>query len=90
VPHPTQPEILTTPELLALREMLANETLVIALRKVLAYDNRVQAESMENEALTAEPNTNRIIQYAARSRTSREFLETLKRRIEALTVRQGG
>ena len=84
----TQADMLTAAELLALRDALMNEPLVSALQKVFHFDGKMHSESMENEALAAEPNVNRIIQSAARSRSSRELLMTLKTRMGTLTPKQ--
>lgn len=88
--QPTQPEMLTASELLALREGLANATLVSGLRKIFGFDNRMHFESMKNEALSTEPNLNRIIQFAAQGRAAMEFEVTIRERMNVLTPKQRG
>ena len=88
MPTPKKDELLTLEELTALRDALGSVVFVNALTKVCRYDARVHAESMENEALAPTPNTSLIIQYAARSRHANEYISSLKRRIDALTVKQ--
>lgn len=90
MPQPTKHEFLEAHELLALREALANPSFVSGLQKTQAYEAKIYTESMENEALNPEPNTHRLVQYAARSRSAKEFISNLKNRIETLTVRQNG
>lgn len=90
MPRLSPADMLTTPEVLALREALSREDFVIGFSKVLAYDARLQADGMKDEALKAEPNLERIVQFASRMQVAQEFVTMLKNRIEALTVRQSG
>lgn len=85
---PNALEILTGVESVEVRHALNNEVLMSGLRKIFAFEAKFQAESIENEALSAQPNTNLMIQHAARTRAAREFVATIKSRLEALTVRQ--
>jgi hypothetical protein len=81
--------MLSTPELLALREALVNEHLMTGLGKILAFEVRIQSENMEQEALKDNPNTNRLVQYASKTQAARELVAvTIKNRMESLTVRQ--
>jgi hypothetical protein len=81
--------MLSTPELLALREALVNEHLMTGLGKILAFEVRLQAENMEQESLKDSPNVNRIVQYASKMQAARELVAvTIKNRMESLTARQ--
>jgi hypothetical protein len=82
--NPLKQEMLTTAEALALQGAMQDPDFLNAMAKVYAYDARHHNESMENQALTPDPNTNQIIQFAARARASREWLAVLKLRIAAL------
>lgn len=88
MPQPNQFEYLDTSEILALQEALQNASLMSGLKKVLGFDERYHAESMRNEALAADPNVHRIVQFAAQSRAAAEFLMTLRTRIQQLTKTQ--
>jgi hypothetical protein len=89
MPHPTPVEMLSTPELLALREALVNEHLMAGLGKILTFEVRLQAENMEQESLKDSPNVNRIVQYASKLQAARELVAvTIKNRMESLTARQ--
>lgn len=85
---PTQSEMLTGAEAHELTQMFANEVLMSGLQKVLNWEQKLQHESTENEALKADPNIYRILQSASRARTAREFFDNLKARMTALIVRQ--
>jgi hypothetical protein len=85
---PSTHEILTATENMAVREMLGNEALMSGLRKIFAFDAKFHAESLENEALSAQPNTHIMIQHSSRCRSAREFVTTIKTRLEGLTVKQ--
>ena len=85
---PENKDLLLADERLALQEMLQHNTLMSALRKVFAYDERVHAEAMENAALADQVSTNAIIREASAKRAARGFEETIRRRMEALTVAQ--
>lgn len=88
--QPNLSELLTTEELLAMEQMFTNAALMSALGKVFSYDRKVHIESGENEATCAEPNLNRMIQYATQARASKEWLSMVKNRLAALTPRQRG
>ena len=83
--QPNPSELLTGAELQALNEAFHNDALMSGLRKLMGWESVIQGESMENEALTPNPNVGRIIQYAARKRAAREFQQILQGRISVLT-----
>lgn len=86
--QPNAGDMLTAEELYLLNDLLVNRPLMGALEKVFAYDQKVQSESIENEALTNEPSVNRIIQLAARKRASKEFRYTIESRMKTLGPQQ--
>lgn len=86
--QPSTFDILTGAESMAVREMLGNELVMNGLRKIFAFDAKFHAESLENEALSAQPNTHIMIQHSSRCRSAREFVTTIKMRLETLTVKQ--
>jgi hypothetical protein len=86
--QPSPFDMLNTAELLALREALMNESLMSGLRKIFDFDHRLHSESMENEALSVEPNVHRIIQFASKSRSAQEIFITIKARMHTLTPQQ--
>lgn len=86
--QPSQSNMLTASEALAVQEALANVQLMNGLMKIFGYDQQVHSETIANEALATEPNVYRIVQGAQRYRSAKEWVNTIKSRLETLTVKQ--
>jgi len=73
---------------MAISQLLANDILMAGLRKLFTCEQRMQEESMRNEALGG-VDVHRIVQHAAYARAANEFEAILKRNIERLVPPQG-
>lgn len=75
-------QALTLDEKRTLLDILENPQRISVLRKVYGWKAESWTALMNNEALSGEPNTNKIIQFAARADENMGFEGDLRRALE--------
>lgn len=75
-------QTLTTEERLALLDVLENPQRLAVLRKVWALEADFWKEATDSEALSAAPNTNKIIGHASRADQMKQNEAILRRALE--------
>ena len=77
-------ETLTAAEMLALQSAITNDDLMSAMNKLFLAEEKWCMGTMQQVALAPQPDTNQMIQNAARARAFHEWLYVLKKNAEKM------